>query len=169
MNMAILNGLKDAILKEIGVMESVPFPLNNTPYESHAASMTTALHTNADGQHSQRRKNTCLFCKGSHFSARCDCVTDSQQRLEIVKKEELFQLLVIELHYVHQSFVANHASRSITLAFVVMNLPDHMIRPQDLKPHHRTPLHLGHQTLAHQRKHQTIQILSLLLSYHLKL
>ena len=29
--------LKDTILKEIEVLESMPFPLNTTPYESHVA------------------------------------------------------------------------------------------------------------------------------------
>ena len=68
------------------MLDSALSPLNKIPHESHVDQLTTALHTNTNGHHSQRSKNTCLFCKGPHFSARCDHVTDPQQRLEIVKK-----------------------------------------------------------------------------------
>ena len=78
--------LKDAILKEIEVLDTVMSPLNKSSHEAHTAPMTAALHTNASSHHSQRSKNNCLFCKGSHLSTRCDKVTDPQQRLEIVKK-----------------------------------------------------------------------------------
>lgn len=78
--------LKDAILKEIGVLEFVSSPLNKTSHEAHTAPMTTALHANTNGHHMPRNRNSCLFCKGSHLSVRCDKVTEPQQRLEIVKK-----------------------------------------------------------------------------------
>ena len=36
--------------------------------------------------HQGNNKDTCVFCKGLHFSAHCDVVRDAQQRLDIVKK-----------------------------------------------------------------------------------
>jgi len=78
--------LKDAILKEIEVLDAVMSPLKKSSHEAYAVPMTAALHTNASSHHSQRSKTSCLFCKGSHLSTRCDKVTDPQQRLEIVKK-----------------------------------------------------------------------------------
>ena len=63
-----INQLKDAILKEIGVPESVLSPLHKNSYETRMDPMTTALHTNTNSHHTQRSKSSCLFCKGTHPS-----------------------------------------------------------------------------------------------------
>ena len=81
-----ISQLKDAILKEIEVLDAVMSPLNKSSHEAHTTPMTAALHTNTNSHHSQRSKNSCLLCKGSHLSIRCDKVTEPQQCLEIVEK-----------------------------------------------------------------------------------
>ncbi|XP_065902524.1 uncharacterized protein [Dysidea avara] len=81
-----INQLKEAILKEIGVLESVLSPLHKHSYETHMDPMTTALHTNTNSHHTQRSRSSCLFCKGTHPSTRCEKVKNPNQRLEIVKK-----------------------------------------------------------------------------------
>ena len=47
----IIDQLKDAIQKEIGVLESVLSPLNKISLETHTTPMTAALHNNASGNY----------------------------------------------------------------------------------------------------------------------
>ena len=60
-------------------------------FDVYNSTITTTLHANTNGRqlqppHQGNKKNTCVFCKGPHFSARCDVVRDAQQRLDIVRK-----------------------------------------------------------------------------------
>ena len=80
--------LKDAILKEIRVLESGWFT-NEGLLESHRTPMTTTLHTNISGQQSAEggtSKKVCIFCKGPHPPVCCDIVVIPQKRLAIVKR-----------------------------------------------------------------------------------
>jgi len=46
-----IDQVKDAIQKEIGVLESALSPLNKISLETHTTPMTTAIHTNASGNY----------------------------------------------------------------------------------------------------------------------
>ena len=75
--------LKDAILKEIRVLES-GWITNEGLLESHRTPMTTTLHTNISGHHSQSAdegtsKKMCIFCKGLHPPVCCDIVVNPQK------------------------------------------------------------------------------------------
>ena len=72
--------LKDAILREIRVLESGWFT-NEGLLESHRTPMTTTLHTNISGHHSQSAeegtsKKVYIFCKGPHPPVRCHIVVN---------------------------------------------------------------------------------------------
>ncbi|XP_065917547.1 uncharacterized protein [Dysidea avara] len=83
--------LRDAIWKEITILECGSLSNKCKTMEPYQSTMTTTLHTGASGRQSQpansgTSKNTCVFCKGPHFCGRCDVVKDPQKRFELVKK-----------------------------------------------------------------------------------
>ena len=80
--------VKEAILKEISVLECTW----SSP--KGPSTMSTTLLANTSGPnmpppHQGTNKSACVFCKGLHFSGRCETVRDTQKRLEIVKKGKL--------------------------------------------------------------------------------
>ena len=86
-----ISEVKDAILKEITVLECGSLTYKGNMMEPHKSTMTTTLHTSASGRSSQpantgTSKHTCIFCKGSHFYGHCDVVKDPQKRFELAKK-----------------------------------------------------------------------------------
>ena len=77
-----------AILKEIRILESGP---HNPIKAQHTAAF---LIESKEAHNKQRlvdnkKKPSCVFCKGPHSAHTCNVVTDHQQRLEIVKRDNL--------------------------------------------------------------------------------
>ena len=93
-----ISEVKDAILKEIKVLECGSLTYKGNMTEPHKSTMTTTLHTSASGCSSRTSrcssqpantgtsKHTCIFCRGSDFCGRCDVVKDPQKRFELAKK-----------------------------------------------------------------------------------
>jgi len=86
-----ISELRNAIWKEITILECGSLTYKGKTMESHQSTLTTTLHAGASGRQPQPTnsgtgKNTCVFCRGPHFSGRCDVVKDPQKRLELVKK-----------------------------------------------------------------------------------
>ena len=86
-----ISQVKEAILKEISILECGLPSSKGGVFDVYNSTITTTLHASTNGRqlqppHQGNKKNTCVFCKGPHFSARCDVVRDAQQRLDIVRK-----------------------------------------------------------------------------------
>ena len=86
-----LPDLMAAVLKEIRILESVPYD----PHGSMPRS-TAAFHVVSHGNRPRKQSNPdnikkqhCVFCKKNHPAHSCDVVTDYQKRLEIIKENKL--------------------------------------------------------------------------------
>ena len=83
--------VKEAFLKEISILGSGLPSSKGAVFEVYKFMTTITPYASTSGRQSQSthqgiNKSTCVFCKGSHFSAHCDVVRDAQKRLDIVKK-----------------------------------------------------------------------------------
>ena len=111
--------VKEAILKEVSVLEC------SWSSPKGPSTMSTILLTNTNGRnmpppHQGTNKSACMFCKGLHFSGRCETVRDAQKRLEIVKRESFASTVwaTIGYHNAPLNYAARVVDRSTTLACV---------------------------------------------------
>ena len=92
-----IDELRGAILKEIQILEQGLFITSTAlPSNTQGSVMTTAsLHAGTRTTHFKNQQGTpnkkpvCVYCKGGHTPNHCDVITNSQKRLEVVKKERL--------------------------------------------------------------------------------
>ena len=80
--------VKEAILKEISVLEC-SWSSPKGPSTTSTTLLTNNSGCNISTPHQGTNKSACVFCKGLHFSGRCETVRDAQKRLEIAKKGKL--------------------------------------------------------------------------------
>ena len=90
-----IDELQAALLKEIRIMESGLYITDPATYMSTPKNppATASFHTAVKAVHntapSGKKKLICVYCKGEHSPTLCNVVTDSQKRLEIIKRENL--------------------------------------------------------------------------------
>ncbi|XP_070543778.1 uncharacterized protein [Ptychodera flava] len=86
-----LSELRQAILHEINALQAGK-PIDEMPTSNGLIEITAAFHTTAQSPNRQKSRTapkTCPFCKGSHFASNCSVITDTRQRLDIIKKDRL--------------------------------------------------------------------------------
>ena len=87
-----LKELQRCILQEVRILE---MGMDYSPNQSNAHTPTGAFVAKLERQQSQKPSNAqitkkCTFCKSnSHPTSKCDIIKDSQQRIEVVKTENL--------------------------------------------------------------------------------
>ena len=79
-----LEALRQAVLKEITIMEATP-QIDSTSTES--LNVTASFHTSTGKKSPTERPVFCVYCKGAHKPAKCESVTDQQKRYDIIKNE----------------------------------------------------------------------------------
>ena len=79
-----LDALRQAVLKEITIMEATP-QLDYTSTES--LNVTASFHTSTGKKSPTEQPVFCVYCKGAHKPAKCESVTDQQKRYDIIKNE----------------------------------------------------------------------------------
>ena len=92
-----INQLREALLKEIKILEQEQFTLMDS-FPADTA-ITASFFTGTRSKHHSRdhrgtsfspvNKLVCIYCRGAHIANNCNVVTDPNKCLEIVKKESL--------------------------------------------------------------------------------
>ena len=87
-----LDDLRSNLLKEIQILETGI----HSSKSNHAdllpttmASLYTGSRHNSSQATDKRKSMNCVYCKGQHSSSACDVVTDTSERLAIVKRDKL--------------------------------------------------------------------------------
>ena len=87
-----LTELQSSILQELQILEmGVDYSSTGTLHTPTGAFLTNVNQRQSHKQHSSlSSKKFCTFCKSpNHLTSRCDVVTDTQKRIEVVRKENL--------------------------------------------------------------------------------
>ena len=87
-----LSDLQSSILQELRILEmGTEYPSISTLHTPTGAFLTKTEQRHSHKQHSSLpSKRSCTFCKSDkHVTLMCDIVTDTQKRIEVVRKENL--------------------------------------------------------------------------------
>ena len=90
-----IDELQAALLKEIRILESGLYTtdpvvsMSTTRTSPATASFHAGIKAVRSAAPSGKKKLLCVYCKGEHSPTSCNVVTDTQKRLEIIKRENL--------------------------------------------------------------------------------